>query len=920
MKKEKYLSRIFLKNLKRSLAMLITLAILMLMLVPSAHLDILKLNVVNKISSSALEGELTSLTPVIKKLSTQNAKLEGGQKVIVTGKNFSSDTQIFLGSNKVDSTVKSETKLEFRVSTQKVSGALTLSILNKNGIAQCRFNIIPKDLSELKNGEITTLLGGELYFGDGLLASSDRVLINPFDVTVDNKGNIFFPDALNHRVRRVDTLTGLITTIAGTGVSGFSGDGSLAITAKLNFPSKVIVDNNGNVFISDSGNNRVRKIDTNNVITTVAGNGNGSNTPENNVPATSTPVINPRGLALDSKGNLFIVSGNLVSKVDFLTQIITTIAGSADSLGFVGDGGLASQALLSSPSQILIDKQNNLIVSDSGNGRVRKIDSTTNIITSIVGSFANSQDDGVDASSAQLIYPEGIALDNEGNLFIAEAFGGKVRRIDAFTNTITTIAGNGKNEFSGDGGLAINASLKRPIGVCIDKDGDLLIADFFSKRIRKVDLKTNIINTITGNEQINFLDPGEPFSSVSLLSPSGLAIDTSNNLFFSDKSSRVGKLDIKTKNVSVVAGTGFSEFDGDGKIATKTSFSSSTKLALDKQNELFIIDRGNNRVRKVDTSSGIVKTVAGNGFNSFSADNIDATSSRLGLPFGIAVDDLGNLFIADTFNDRIRKVDVSTKFISTVAGTGLATFNGDEMLAVAASLNRPTSVAVDTKGNLFIADSSNNRIRKVAANGIITTFVGGGQSSDIGIGSLATRVRLSRPQSIAIDSNGDVFFSDSGNNRICKVDFATGIITSVIGSGELGLDGDGALAKDAKLNLPEEISIDNDGNLFFVDSLNNRIRVAKGVALGRVPKPLIPIITNVKYEDPVLTISGSGFGDSGAIVLINQTDLSSRIGKQSTDAVFLLGDKQKLKLRKGKNKIIVKTNLGVSNIFIFSLS
>lgn len=912
MKKERRLSFNLLKTTGKLLVFIITVAILMLP--TSVRLDDIKQPF--KLIGKSVQAQSTNLTPTIKKLSTNIAKAEGGQKVIISGKNFFPDTQLILGSEKIDSIVKSESRIEFQVPPQNISGALTLSVINKNGVAQCQFNIIPKDFSELKKGEITTLLGGVVYLGDGLPALSDRVLINPSDVTVDVKGNIFFPDAFNHRVRRIDVLTGIITTVAGNGKANFSGDGSLAIAASLNSPSKVIVDKDGNLFISDEGNNRVRKVDTNNIITTIAGNGNSDfiNPSQDNVAAINASVPSPKGLALDSKGNLFIVNRQIISKFDPITQNITTIAGSKDTLGGAGDNGPANQALFVFPRQIIVDAQDNLIISDSGSSRIRKIDFVTGIITSIVSSdmFGNDEIPG-------LVSPNGIALDNKGNLFIVEEFASRVRKVDFSTSTITIIAGNGKSDFAGDGALAVNASFRRPLGVAIDKNGDLLVADPTSKRLRKIDIETNLISTIAGNEQLEFVKAEDPLSSASLLSPSGLAIDTENNIFFSDTSSRIGKLDIKTKTIKIIAGTGVAGFSGDGEIATNAKLSNSIKIALDKEDQIFIIDRLNNRIRKITNSSSIITTIAGSGSgDGFANDGVEATSSRLGFPLGLSIDGEGNLFIADTLNNKVRKVDAS-KIISTVAGNGTSNFNGDGILATGANLNRPSSVVIDNKGDLLIADTSNNRIRKINSVGIITSIAGGGQTSNIGDGNLATRASLRKPTSIVVDSNGDIFFSDSDNNRIRKIDGITGIITSVVGNGEVGLSGDGALAKDAKLNSPEDLVIDDDGNLFFIDTLNHRIRVVKGIAIGRNPKPPLPMIDDVKYEDPLLTISGSGFGETGATVFINKTDLSSRIGKQEANTIFLLGDRQKLKFRKSKNKITVKTSLGSSNTFIFTL-
>lgn len=859
-----------------------------------------------------------SLTPVINSLSTNVARIEGGQKVIITGQNFTSDTKLVLGDTIISNfTINSETKIKFRVPPQKFSGAETLSVINKNGIAQSQFNIISKPFADLKDGEITTFLGGVVYFGDGLPASSNRVLFNPADVAVDKDGNIFFPDVINNRIRRIDATTSIITSVAGNGQQGFSGDGNLAVAASLNSPNKVIIDNNGNLFIVDRGNSRIRKVDNSGIITTVAGDGlNGF--PEDGVLATRTSIY-PTSLAFDSLGNLYFIDGetNGVRKVNATTKIITTVAGNGQQ-GFNGDGKPALLTSFTVPLQILIDKQDNIIIADSGNYRIRKVNAATRVVSTIAGTIRGFSGDGDLASLAMLDFPTAITLDNDGNLFIVDSGNNRIRKVDT-TGVITTIAGNGQNGFSGDDGLAINASFRNPV-ITVDKNGDLLVADLTTKRLRKIDLKTNIISTIFGNEQLNFINAGDPLSSASLLTPQGLNTDSNNNIFFSDTSNRVAKLETSTNTLSVIAGTGSFGFSGDGEIATKVNLANPFGLTIDSQNNLFIADTGNNRIRKVDSSTNIITTVAGNGFGGFS-DNLLATKSNLFFPSAVATDSKGNLFIADTINNRIRKVDSVTGVISTIVGNGIATFIGDGDVASSAAVSRPASLVTDSKGNIFIADTFNNRIRRIdAITGVITTIAGSdNQSSGIGDGDLAINASLKNPFGICLDSNGDIFVADTGNNRIRKISMATGIITSVAGNGERNFSGDGAVALEAKLNSPTQVAIDNVGNLFFADSANNRIRVVKAAAIGKVPRPAAPMITSATFSEPTLTIVGTGFGDNQATVIINKTDLSSRIGKQTPSLIVLLGDKQKLNLRKGKNKIIVKTSVGVSNTFVVSL-
>lgn len=861
-------------------------------------------------------GQESSSTPIIKSLSTNIASIEGGQQIIITGENFTSDTKLVLGGTIIkDFTVKAS-KIKFRVPAQKLSGAQILSVINKNGIAQSQFNIVSKAFSDLKAGEITTFLGGTIYFGDGLLASSDRVLISPSDMAVDKQGNIFFSDAMSNEIRRIDTTTSIITAIAGNGQSGFSGDGDLALAATLSSPSKIILDNDGNLFFID-GSQYIRKIDNNNIITTIAGNGlNGF--PDNNVPATKTSVY-PMGLAIDSGGNLYFtdVQLNAIRKINASTKIVSTIAGNGQQ-GFNGDNKLALQTNFNIPLEIAIDKDDNILVADSFNHRIRKINSKTRIVTTIAGTTEGFSGDEGSASFAMLDSPRDLVLAQDGSLFITDVGNNRIRKVDT-KGIITTVAGNGDIAFNGDGGLATNASFKQVSTIAIDKNGNLLIGDATSRRIRKVDQQTNIISTLFGIDQLKFINNGDSLSSASLLFPRGLAADNNNNIYFSDGSNRVGKVRIGSNTISVIAGTGVTGFGGDGDLATKAALAFPLGMTVDSKNQLFIADEFNNRIRKVDILSGIITTVAGSGFIGFS-DNLPATNSNLTFPSGVAVDNNENLFIADTFNSRIRKVDFATQVISTIAGNGVPTFSGDGDKANLASISRPNSLVIDSNGNVVFSDTFNNRVRKIDINtGIITTIAGSGvPSTDVGDGNLAVTATLISPLGLCLDGNGDIYIADSGNNRIRKIDIKTGIISTVVGDGKKGFAGDGGVASNANLSLPSQIAIDNDGNLLFTDVGNNRIRVVKAIAVGKQPKPILPTITNITFSDPTLNITGTGFGANGATVIINKMDLTSRIGKQTDSLIVLVGDKTKLNLRKGKNKVIVKTSLGVSNTFVFS--
>jgi hypothetical protein len=337
--------------------------------------------------------------------------------------------------------------------------------------------------TNLPNGIITTVAGGgSAGLGDGGAATSAS-LARPFSVAWDGAGDFLIADYFGERVRKVDN-NGVITTFAGNGSSSFSGDGGAAVNAGLSNPDGVVVNASGNFYIADNSDNRIRKVDTNGIITTVAGNGIGGYSGDGG-PATNASLRNPYGVGLDAAGNLFIAdyNNNRIRKVD-TNGIITTVAGNG-SPGYSGDGGAATNASLNLPHVMVVDATGNLLIVDYGNSVLRKVD-TNGIITTVAGngSPGYSGDNGV-ATNASLNFPTGVSLDSVGDLFIADYLNQVIREVDT-NDIITTIAGNGSGGYSGDGGAATDASLNQPAGVGMDPSGNLFIADASNGRIREV--------------------------------------------------------------------------------------------------------------------------------------------------------------------------------------------------------------------------------------------------------------------------------------------------------------------------------------------------------------------------------------------------------------------------------------------------
>ncbi len=463
-------------------------------------------------------------------------------------------------------------------------------------------------------------------------------------------------------MRKVDKVTGIVTTVAGTGVVGFNGDNIPATSAQLNGPRTITVDSAGNLYIADFNNNRVRK------------------------------VVSGSNGVIDGASD----------------EIITTVAGTGVR-DFSGDGFPATAAQLNGPNTITIDASGNLFIAESLGQRVRKVD-TAGIITTFAGGGIPDLGDDRSATSAQFDPSSGVAFDFWGNLYIADLGNNRIRKVDKLTRIITTVAGTGLTGSAGDGGPATVAQLNGPFAIAFDSSGNLYIADSTGRRVRKVDRLTGIITTFAGTGVSGSAGDGGPAVAAQVNNPQGVAVDFSGNLYISEFAGhRVRKVNLSTGIITTVAGTGVTGFSGDNGPATAAKLNIPQGIAIDFSGNLYIADVGNNRIRKVD-ATGIITTIAGTGTRGYLGDGGPATAATLDIPQGVSVDSSGNLYIAD--GNRIRKVD-TTGIIMTIAGTGVGVFAGDGGPATAAQLNGPRGVAIDSSDNLHITDSGNTRIRRL---------------------------------------------------------------------------------------------------------------------------------------------------------------------------------------------------------------
>jgi uncharacterized protein (TIGR03437 family) len=328
-----------------------------------------------------------------------------------------------------------------------------------------------------------------------------------------------------------------ISTVAGTGSAGFAGDGGAATAAQLKFPAGVAFDAAGNLYIADSFNSRIRKVDTSGNIATIAGTGDFGYFGDTNA-ATKAGMNRPYSLAIDKSGNLYIADAynDVVRKITTSSGIMSTFAGNSQQ-GLGGDGGAATGALLDSPTGLVFDAAGNLYIVDTGNNRIRKVGTDGNISTFAGSGGTAFSGDGGPAASAGMNKPQGIAIDNAGNLFVSDTLNHRVRKITP-DGTITTVAGNGNGTLAGDGGPATKASLYYPKGLAVDRSGNLFISDWLNSRVRVV-TTDGTIWTVAGNGNFDYYGDGGPATGAALRFPWGLAVDSASNVYVADDENSV---------------------------------------------------------------------------------------------------------------------------------------------------------------------------------------------------------------------------------------------------------------------------------------------------------------------------------------------------------------------------------------------
>ena len=658
------------------------------------------------------------------------------------------------------------------------------------------------------------------------LASAAR-FDSPQDVSVDSAGNVYIADTDNCTIRKM-TPAGVVTTIGGTPRLKGHKDG-VGILAQLSFPSGVSVDSHGNVFVADTSNNTIRKIAPDTTVTTIAG--MASNAGYADGAASTAQFYNPAGIAVDSLSNLYVADtgNNTIRRI--ANGMVSVYAGA----GFTGSSGStdgsARAARFSSPNGVAIDSTGNLYVADTDNDTIRLIAAADQTVSTLAGAALSPGTLDGAGVTARFYNPAGIAVDGSANVYVADTGNNTIRKITP-AGIVSTLAGLLNNRGSDDGSGSA-ARFSDPNGIVVASDGNVYVADTFNQTIRKITpTQPGVVTTFAGQAGlVGALDTGTGIAAT-FSNPLGITADGIGNLFVADSTNSTIRKITADGTVTTLAGLAGTTGSTDGTGTSALFFSPAGIAANTAGDTVYVADSANNTIRQVKIPSGgsanlgVVTTIAGLAGTSGNTDGT-GTAALFYAPQGIALANDGTIYVADTANETIRKV-TAVGVVSTLAGTAGVRGHVDGA-GTATQFNAPFGVAVDTAGNVYVADGYNYVIRKITAGGVVSTLAGlaGSPGHADGFGSDA---RFAMPHNLTLDASNNLYVSDTANNIIRKVVTATGQVTTVAGlapEGSIG-NADGSAA-DARYNEPGSVAIDSDGNLYVADTLNATVRkIANG--------------------------------------------------------------------------------------------
>ncbi|MBI2686161.1 MAG: hypothetical protein HYX27_07585 [Acidobacteria bacterium] len=699
---------------------------------------------------------------------------------------------------------------------------------------------------------ITTLAGTEWVFPGTVRSGLEAPLSSVLETTVDPQGRVVISDGLNHIVVRLED-SGAVTVIAGNGVPGFSGDNGDALRASLNRPAGIVYDSKGNLYIADNRNNRIRRVSPAGVITTYAGIGLSAASGDGG--QATAAGLRPSKLAIDRADALYISElGNLRVRKVGVSGIISTVAGNG-SPDFSGEGKPATQTGLT-PYAIQVDRSGRIYISDTENYRIYRV-GTDGILSVLAGTGKRGfTGDGGNSAGAAITNVDALALDAAENLYFGDTSNRRIRRITT-AGMLSTVAGGGNTVVNTSPVPALTGAIGFPDSIAFDAKGRLFIANLESQHIVVLSENQATLTRVAGNGQYKAIPPGTPASLATMTEPTGIAVAPDGTIYYVElQGHRIVKI-AADGTVSPIAGNGVSSCCSDNGPAANGRLSWPNSLAFGPDGALYIADGSSQKIRRI--LNGTISSIAGITFeNGFSGDGGPATQAMLNNPWGVAVDPSGNVYFADRANHRVRKIDTKG-VISTVAGNGAAGFSGDGGAATEAKLSTPDAVTYTAGGELLISDFGNHRIRAVSADGRIRTWAGTGAAAYSGDGGMAIDAGIRSPFALTTDSRGNVYIGHAFS-VVRRVD-VNGRISTVAGLNLNGFSGDGGSPANAALNGPYGLAVDNAGNIYIADENNNRIRVIRNLALTTTLSPS-PITISAIAGSPTTTPARVTVGSS----------------------------------------------------------